>query len=55
MSGMHVSYIRREQLNSWAAPQILVPKCATHNKLATLQLEYIKYPIFLTTYMQRIS
>ena len=26
------------QLNSWAPPQILVPKCANHNMLATLHL-----------------
>jgi hypothetical protein len=29
-------------------------QCANHNSLATLHLEYVKCPIFLTMYMQRI-
>ena len=41
------------QFDSWASPQIIMPKCANHNKLATLHLEYVNCPIFLTTYMQR--
>ena len=44
----------REQLSSWASPQILMPKCAIQNRLATLHLEYLNNPVFLTTYMQRI-
>ena len=52
MSGMLVLSTRWEQLDNWVSPQILMPKCANHNKLATLYLEYVT--IFLTTYMQRI-
>ena len=32
-----------------------LPKCANHNRLATLHLEYIECRIYLITYMQRIS
>lgn len=32
---------------------ILMPKCATHSKLATLHLKYVKFPIFLTTYTEK--
>ena len=35
-------------------PPILKPKYAKHNRLATLRLEYVLWPIILTTYMQRI-
>ena len=45
---------RWEQLNSWALPQILMPKYAIHYRLATLCLEYANCPIFLTTFVQRI-
>jgi hypothetical protein len=38
MSGRLVWCTRWEQLNNWASPQNLVPKCANHNKLAHLAL-----------------
>jgi hypothetical protein len=40
-------------LNSWASSQILVPRCANHNGLATMHLQYVNCPLFLTTYIQR--
>ena len=45
MSKILVWSIRWEQLDSWAPPQILVQKWAAHNKLPTLHLEYVNYPI----------
>ena len=37
---------RWEQLNSWAPPQILMPKCVNHIRLATLHLECVNCLIF---------
>lgn len=54
MSGMLMWSIRWEQLSSWAPSQLLKPKCASHNMLVILHLEYVNYPIFLITYIQRI-
>ena len=54
MSRMLVWSTRWEWLNSWAPPQILMSQCANHNKVATLHLEYVIYPIFLPIRMQRI-
>ena len=54
MSGMLMWSTRCRQLNRWAPPQILMPKCANHNRLATLHFEYVNCPIFLTTNIQRI-
>ena len=39
------------KLNNWAYSQTLMPKSANHNKLATLQTEYVNCPKVLTTYM----
>jgi hypothetical protein len=52
-SEMLVWPTRWEQLNNWEPPQILMPKCVKYNRLATIHLEYVNRPIFLTTYMQR--
>ena len=51
MSRMLVWSTRRE-LNSCASPSVLVPKCANHNRLATLHLKYVNCLVFLTTYMR---
>ena len=52
MSGMLVWSTRWGQINSWVPPQILMSKCANHNRLATLHLEHVDCLIFLTTKMQ---
>ena len=50
---MYLWCTRWDQLNSWVPPHVLIPKCANHNELATLQLEFITYSMFLIVYMQR--
>ena len=55
MSRMLVWSIGWERLNNWAPRQILMSKCANHNQLATLHLEYANCPIFLTTHTQGIA
>lgn len=42
MSGRFVCSTRRERLRNWACPQILMPKCQNHNKLAALHLGFCK-------------
>ena len=54
MTRMLLWSTRWEYRNSWAPSQILMPTCAIHKKLATLQLQCVNYPIFVNTYMQRI-
>lgn len=44
--------IEKEQLDSWAPPQILKWICANHYGLPPLNLEYVHRPIFLTIYVQ---
>ena len=43
---------RWQQINIGAPSYALMPKCANHDKLATLRLEFVNYPILLTTYIQ---
>ena len=42
---------RWEHLHSWAPPQILVWKCTNHNRLVTMHLEYVNYPMFLINHI----
>ena len=55
MSSLLVWSTQWEQVNNWAPPLTLMPKCANHNRLATLHLEYVDlFHVFFITYPKQI-